>query len=75
MAEADNKGAYKRLPLCDERKMLAVVTLKGPNAGRLRGFIPPTQLAGATASVLHCNTALRALATITVGWLRIPRLG
>ena len=51
IARAENKDAYKRLPEFDEHRMLAVVTLKDPNAGKTRGPIPHTQLSGARPAV------------------------
>ena len=41
----------------------------------MRGFIPQTQLFGATAAVLHYNTVSQAMASLAVRWLKIPRLG
>ena len=42
MAKADNVDANKRLPVCDEPSMLAVVTLKGPELRITRGLISHT---------------------------------
>ena len=36
VAKADRKGAHKQLPVCDERKMLAVVTHTSPFEARAR---------------------------------------
>ena len=69
MDAADHKGAHKRLPARDKRKMPVVATLKDPNPGNTRGLFI------ATAAVLNFNAVSRAMATIAVRWLRIPRLG
>ena len=44
--KADNRVAYGQLPVCDERNMLAAVSLKGPNRGKMRGFSPQIALSG-----------------------------
>ena len=75
MAIVDRKDAYKRLPVCDEREMLAVVTLKCPNSGEMRGLMSHAQLFGAAAAGLHCSAVSGPTAKITVSWLEIPRLG
>ena len=51
MAKAAHKDAYKQLSARGDHGMLAVVTLKDPASGKMRGFIPRTQLFGATAVV------------------------
>ena len=75
MAKADHRDAYKQLPVKEDHKMLAVVTLKEPDTGEMRGFIPQTQLFGATAAVLHYNTVSRVMASLAVRWLKIPCMG
>ena len=75
MAKADHRDAYKQLPVRDDHKMFAVVTLKEPDSGEMRGFVPQTQLFGATAAVLHYNTVSRVMASLAVRWLKIPCLG
>ena len=72
MAKADHRDAYKQLPVRDDHKMLAVVTLKEPESGEMRGFVPQTQLFGATAAVRHYNTVSRDVAEMAVSWLRVP---
>ena len=75
MAKADHRDAYKQLPVKEDHKMLAVVTLKEPDTGEMRGFIPQTQLFGATAAVLHYNTVSRVMASLAARWLKIPCMG
>ena len=36
MAQADRRGAQKQPPVCEDRKMLAIVTQKGPESGEMR---------------------------------------
>ena len=74
MATADHEATYKQQPLWGARKMLAIVALRGPNSGKMRGSATPTQLRGATAAVLHYSAVPRAAATIATSRLKIPRL-
>ena len=74
MAKADQKDACTQMPARGDREMLAVVLLKDPAPGRTRGFIPQTQLLGATAVVPHYYTVSRVMATMAVRWLKIPRV-
>ena len=39
----------------------------------MRGFIPKTQLFGATADALNYKTISRVMATVAARWLKIPR--
>ena len=71
-AKADSGYAYIQLPARDGRKMWVVVFPKDPPSGKMRGFIPETQLFGPTAAVLHYNTVLRVMETMAGRWLRIP---
>ena len=48
MSNAAREDASKQLPVLDEHKMLAVVTLKGPQSGKKGGFVPQTKLFGTT---------------------------
>ena len=48
--------AHEELPVCDERQKLLVVALEGPKSGKIRGFIPHTQLFGPATAVLHYDT-------------------
>ena len=66
MGKADHEGAYTQLPVCDERMMLAAVTLTGPNSGKLRGLVPHTRPSGATAAASHNNAVSRVMATLAV---------
>ena len=66
MAKADHKDAYEQLPVCDEHKMLAGVTLKSPDPGEMRWFSPHTQLSGATAAVFYYDAVSREMATLAV---------
>ena len=75
MLVADYRDTYKQPLVRDEHKMLAVATLKGPASGTVRGFIPRTQLFGATAAGVRYNTVSMVLATMAARRLRIPRLG
>ena len=58
-----------------DQQCSAVVALKDPASGKIRGFIPKTQLFGATAAALDYNTVTRVMATVAVRWLGIPRVG
>ena len=75
MAKADHRDAYKQLPVRKDQECFAIVTLRDPTSGKLRGFIPKTQLFGATAAVLNYNTVSRVMATIAVRWLGMPCMG
>ena len=66
MAKADHKDAYNQLPVCEEHRMLAVVTLKGPDPEEMRGLSPHTQLSGATAAVFYYDAVSREMATLAV---------
>ena len=74
-AKPGHRAAYKQLPGCEERKNLAAVSLRGPNAGEMRGFIPQTPLFGAIAAALNYNTVSRVKATQAARWLRVVRMG
>ena len=65
--------AYKQLPARGDQQSFAVVALKNPTSGRMGGFIPKTQLFGATIAVLNYNTVSRVMATVAARWLEIPR--
>ena len=75
MAKADHRGANKQLSTKNNREMLAVAILKGPDSGEIEWFIPQTQLFGATAAVLHYSAVSRVMARIAVRWLKFPFLG
>ena len=51
------------------------MALKDPASGKMGGFIPKTQLLGATTMVLDYNAVPRVMATLAVRWLRIPCVG
>ena len=40
MAKADHKAAYKQPPARGDREMFAVVSLKDPASGDMKGFLP-----------------------------------
>ena len=50
----------------------AIVALRDPASGKIRGFVSKTQLFGATAAVLNYNTVSRVMGTMAVRWLGIP---
>ena len=52
-AKAGRVDAYKQLPVGTDCEMLAAAALKDPTTGLLRGFVPQTQLFGATAAVFR----------------------
>ena len=64
LANADQKDAYKQLPVKGDHKMPAVVALKEPSTGQLRGFAPQARPFAATAAVLHYNSVSRVIATM-----------
>ena len=61
---ADHREAYKQLPVKNDRKILAVAPLTDPDLGEINGFIPQTELFGATAAFLHYNAVSRVMATL-----------
>ena len=66
MAKADHKDAYKQLPVKNDHRLPAAVTLQDPESGVLRGFGHQTQLFGATAAVSRNNAVSRVMATVSV---------
>ena len=66
MVEAGRRDAHEQLPVCAERKMLAVVTLRNPKSGKTSGPGARTRQFGATAAVLHYNAVSRVMATLSV---------
>ena len=58
----------------DAHKTLAAVALKGPESGVLRGFVPQTQLFGATAAVFRYDAVSRVMATGAARWLKSPHV-
>ena len=61
----DDRDAFRQLPVCFERKMLAVVNVKGQHS-KTRGCVPQTQSAGATAAVLGHTAISTEMATVAV---------
>ena len=51
-----------------------MVSLKVPESGGIRGFVPETQISGATAAVRHYNALSRVMATLAARCLEKPRL-
>ena len=58
----------------DAHKTLAAVALKGPESGVSRGFVPQTQLFGATAAVFRYDAVSRVMATGVVRWRKSPHI-
>ena len=75
MAKAARADAYKHLPLRAEDKCAAVVTLRNPVVGDVRGFFPRTHFFGATAPALHYNCFSRILTPLARRVLKIPFAG
>ena len=75
MAKADHSEAYKQLPVRNDRRILADLTLEGPESDELRGSVPQAQLFGATEAVSRYSAVSQGMATAAVRWLKLPRLG
>ena len=75
MATADHADAYKKLPATTNDELASAVTLRRPADGEWYGFIPHTQLFGASAAVLRYNCFSRVIASLTCRVIKIPRVG
>ena len=74
-AKAGHKAARKQLPMCEGRKKLARVSLRGRKSNKMEGVIPRTQLVGAAAAAVNCNTASRVMAAVATRWLSLVPIG
>ena len=66
MAKADHREAYKQMPVCEERKKMAVVAFRGRGSGTMGSFISQTWLFGPTDAALQYNTVSRVVARVAV---------
>ena len=74
-AKADHRDDHKQLPARSDQECFAIVALRDPASGSMRGFAPKTQLFGATAAALNYNAVSRVMPTVAARWPGIQCMG